>query len=84
MREIRSQLRRARPRTEDDERREEGVGPHLIGGVLCSVLLGPSAAILVIASVLIVFSVYTYQRERNAGSVEFDNLNGGGPPSECP
>jgi cobalt/nickel transport system permease protein len=31
-----------------------GTSGHLIGGVLCSVLLGPSAAVLVISSVLIV------------------------------
>jgi cobalt/nickel transport system permease protein len=31
-----------------------GTSGHIIGGVLCSVLLGPSAAILVITSVLIV------------------------------
>src|SRR5262252_6573756 len=31
-----------------------GTSGHLIGGVLCSVLLGPSAAILVITSVLLV------------------------------
>lgn len=31
-----------------------GTSGHLIGGVLCSVLLGPAAAVLVLASVLIV------------------------------
>src|SRR5271154_4130725 len=31
-----------------------GTSGHLIGAVLCSVLLGPSAAILVVSSVLIV------------------------------
>src|SRR4030081_3771696 len=31
-----------------------GTSGHLIGGVLCSVLLGPSAAVLVIACVLVV------------------------------
>ncbi|HZZ44196.1 MAG TPA: energy-coupling factor ABC transporter permease [Tepidisphaeraceae bacterium] len=31
-----------------------GTSGHMVGGVLCSVLLGPSAAILVISSVLIV------------------------------
>lgn len=31
-----------------------GTSGHMIGGVLCSVLLGPSAAVLVISSVLIV------------------------------
>jgi cobalt/nickel transport system permease protein len=31
-----------------------GTSGHLVGGVLCSVLLGPSAAVLVVSSVLIV------------------------------